>query len=439
MRLKGEFEMKHMSIRQSIVFLFAIVSISLCCLCINAENTIDRDEAFEFAKDFLSEYYFAKDQYADYDFSAYVSSENFLNFINQKTASDRYRYIVYDTDDKQNYKLEFSLIETEEHENYIILDIAVKASFRYKYYSRNSSIGDETLIIVGYENGKYIVKDWYTYLNAFDVFARGEIATISDPNYWDVSPISDTKTQALEEESQRIYQYFSDMKAEMARNNDEVPTVEEQELISTASVSYSINKTALTNWAKVNYNKEFPISGNPSLVAYEDYSKIGTNNWDCTNFASHSLLAGGAVMDYYPNAASVIDGDDKYWFMKSSNIRSRSWSGVGDFYNFITTCSAADGISDAKIGPYGKGLPYANIVGNISLYEEGDMIQFSNGSRWSHTSIIVGFANVIDSDNEKEPIIVGRSSPSIIDDYIRQSERNVSYDRRILKILGYYN
>lgn len=421
------------------IFVLVVTMSAACCLIISAEEVVDTNEAYEFAKEFLSEYYFAKDQYSDYDFTAFVESENLLNFVNEKTVSARHRYIVYETDDKQNYKLEFSLLEAQECNGSILLDIAVKASFRYKYYGRNSSIGDETLVIVGYEDGKYVIKDWYTFLDSFDVFARGELATVNDPNYWDILLLSEEQTQILKEESQRIYQYFTDMKAEMSSNNDEVPVLQEQESVSVASTSYSINKTALVNWAKVNYDEVYPISGRPSLVGYDDYSEIGTNNWDCTNFASHSLLAGGAVMDYYPNATGVIDEEDKYWFMINSDVRSRSWSGVGDFYNFITTCSAADGVNDAEIGPYGKGLPYANTVGNIYLYEEGDMIQFSNGSRWSHTSIIVGFANIIGSDNEKEPIIVGRSSPVVIDDFIRQSERNVGYDRRILKILGYYN
>ena len=104
--------MKQRSIKRIITFMFALVLMSLCCICANSENDIDIDGAYEFAKDFLSEYYYAKDQNADYDFTTFVESDALLEFANQKAESARYRYIVYETDDKQDYQLEFSLFDT---------------------------------------------------------------------------------------------------------------------------------------------------------------------------------------------------------------------------------------------------------------------------------------------------------------------------------------
>lgn len=242
--------MKQRSIKRIITFMFSLVLMSLCCICANAENDIDIDGAYEFAKDFLSEYYYAKDQNADYDFTTFVESDALLEFANQKAESARYRYIVYETDDKQDYQLEFSLSDTYECDGNVVLDIGVKASFKYKYYDRSSSIGDKTLVMIRCEDGRYTVKDWYTFLDSFDSSIRGEIASLNDPNYWDVSVCAEELTSMLENEVQKSYQYFMLMKEQMADNETEAISVsEEREVLSTTATSYSINKTALVNWA----------------------------------------------------------------------------------------------------------------------------------------------------------------------------------------------
>lgn len=62
------------------------------------------------------------------------------------------------------------------------------------------------------------------------------------------------------------------------------------------------------NWARHNYDKSSPTSSTLS-VSYYDFSQI-SGTFDCTNFASHALLAGGAVMHDYGNCG--IQGTDQW-------------------------------------------------------------------------------------------------------------------------------
>lgn len=68
-------------------------------------------------------------------------------------------------------------------------------------------------------------------------------------------------------------------------------------------------------------------------MPYYDFSKI-KNNYDCTNFVSHALLAGGAK-PYKPSGATGIIGTG--WYYTNLDNRSSSWSGVSYLYSFLTS------------------------------------------------------------------------------------------------------
>ena len=73
-------------------------------------------------------------------------------------------------------------------------------------------------------------------------------------------------------------------------------------------LSYDRNKS-------VEYAKEYGINANTKI--YDDYYKLGY--WDCTNFASQCLIAGGIVFSSTP-PADTIDGWD--WKTKTCLIRA---------------------------------------------------------------------------------------------------------------------
>lgn len=58
---------------------------------------------------------------------------------------------------------------------------------------------------------------------------------------------------------------------------------------------------------------------------FYNFDKLGG---DCTNFASQVLYAGGLPMNYTPTFG---------WYYRSLNDRAPAWTGVNEFYRFLTT------------------------------------------------------------------------------------------------------
>lgn len=197
--------------------------------------------------------------------------------------------------------------------------------------------------------------------------------------------------------------------------------------ITTYATLYSLNRTNMVTWANNNCTKSSPVSGNSSISSYYDFSQI-SNAYDCTNFVSHALLAGGAVK--YDTNATGISGSG--WYYRSLNNRSSSWSGVTNLYSFLTT--------NTTKGPVGKYLSYSDIYapsGNFP-YQSGDILQFHSGSVWRHSTVITGYISINGSSNNLEAIVTGRSAKNSYNKNQRQSEIYSGKSRRVIKMLGYY-
>ncbi len=203
-------------------------------------------------------------------------------------------------------------------------------------------------------------------------------------------------------------------------------TVEESNSVeSTSAALYSLNKSEIKDWARNNYNKQYPTSGNSNIVSkyYDFHVYGGSNSWDCTNFASHALLAGGAVL--YNNGVKRTG-----WYFTDMSTRSYAWSDVDYFYTFLTT--------NTTKGPSGEERTYG--TSKTTSYDLGDIVQFHSGdtSDYTHTTIITGPENA-DSD----PSVTGRSAYGI--DYYNNDVPvadllNSKYSgARIIHLLGYYD
>lgn len=189
---------------------------------------------------------------------------------------------------------------------------------------------------------------------------------------------------------------------------------------------YYIDKRAMVLWVRGNFNKSSPRSGNPEIANYLDFSEISFDSYDCTNFVSHAILAGGSPM-LDPGVGGI---SSRGWYFRDAFNRSSSWSGVGELYNFI--------ISNAYIGPTGDAVPYRNLDLGDDFFEEGDIIQFSNGSVWRHTGIITGFAPSLDGSGKREALITGRTSKELYNDDQYQSTIYPGLPRRIIRLRGFY-
>lgn len=120
----------------------------------------------------------------------------------------------------------------------------------------------------------------------------------------------------------------------------------------------------------VEYAKKWALSRNPLFL---NFMGIGG---DCTNFVSQCVFAGCGVMNFTETFG---------WYYISPENRAPAWSGVDEFYNFMTGLPEFT-MANGGIGPYGREARTATEV------EIGDVIQLRNPEgEFYHTLIITGF------------------------------------------------
>ena len=124
----------------------------------------------------------------------------------------------------------------------------------------------------------------------------------------------------------------------------------------------------------VEYARRWALSRNPLFI---DFTSQGGN---CINFVSQCLLAGCGVMNYT---------DTFGWYYISPDDRAPAWSGVDEFYAFLT---AAPDFSRANRG-YG---PYATDARTSKRIDVGDVLQLANESGEFYHSLII--SDFTDSD-----------------------------------------
>ena len=112
------------------------------------------------------------------------------------------------------------------------------------------------------------------------------------------------------------------------------------------------------NELAVDYARRWAFLRNP---VYYNFDNLGG---DCTNFISQCLYAGCGVMNYTPTFG---------WYYNSINDRAPAWSGVDEFFSFIS--------KNQKEGPFAKIVLYSELV-------EGDFISLFRDGTYFHNLII---------------------------------------------------
>ncbi len=103
--------------------------------------------------------------------------------------------------------------------------------------------------------------------------------------------------------------------------------------------------------------------------AYLRFTGLGG---DCTNFVSQCVYAGAGVMNYTP-----VFG----WYYISSGNRAPAWTGVNQFFDFITQKPYFVS-KNGGIGPFGE-------VAEPGKLLPGDVIQLSDAAgRFYHTLLV---------------------------------------------------
>lgn len=422
-------------IKKTLSFLFTII-IAIIGTSFTADASTGNSgklTAYQFAKDFLTEYYNAVDLYETYDFEKYTSSDRLLEYVNGKAEAKKSKSIVYGTDDIQNYKLVFTLKDSEVTDSYIKISVLTEAKFNYKNAGFDSAYGEVSQMIIS-NNGEYSVEDWYVPSDPYDIELRGESDSIENLKSLGNSEKKADKLQQKQESlNYNIGEYYKGIREEI-NSADEYSaypkeTATENNGLNLLASLKSLNRTAMVRWANNNCDKENPSSGNSSQVSsYYDFSKIA-NAYDCTNFVSHALLAGGAVIYDTGNSGITSQG----WYYRNNNNRSESWSVVDKLYSFLTT--------NTTKGPSGSYCGYTTIYvpsGNYP-YESGDILQFHNGSTWRHSTLITGYTYIENSNTTLEAIVTGRTSYGTYNKNQKQSTIYPGNQRRVIKMLGYYN
>ena len=221
------------------------------------------------------------------------------------------------------------------------------------YFSFLNGIESTTYDIDSYfkiveKDGKYLIEDLEKYQGYY------------------LALYEDSKTL---QDVEKKYEYYAKELKDMFAYNEEVLKVKANNKPYTSDKTYRIS---YDRDAAVAYADQYYHERN------KDWYNFTDEGGNCQNYASQSLLAGGMEMDYTgdlqwkcyvedPEYEPEINGEE------SKYGRTRSWVGVGYFYNYVKENE-------------GYGL-----VGevNVNLYyaQPGDIIIVGNGSL-SHTVIV---------------------------------------------------
>lgn len=374
-------------------------------------NSIDiAQNRKEYIESFIVDFYQNQDLAEENDLSKYTINENLQNYLDGKIKVINYNTDVNETE-KTNYEVKPELIEEEFINELYYFKFAVRVQFNYIGLEEESGYSEELEVLLKEEDNGYVIEDFYTRLNGYDSFIRGEEDDVKSRTYQKSNLLNNdeikVKQQKLMDNIDRVY-----------KEETRVVEAEETEdpIQNMGIKASSLNKSAIRNYARNNFNKTNPSSGN-GVVPYYDFSVI-SGNYDCTNFVSHALLAGGATVYNNGNPASG-------WYYTNLSNRSYSWSGVPNLYNFL--------INNNTKGPSGTHQNYFTFhEASAYPFVDGDIIQFHNGTIWRHSTIITGFYQV--GTNNLGALVTGRTSPTMSNNNQKVADMFIGNSRRVIKL-----
>ena len=154
----------------------------------------------------------------------------------------------------------------------------------------------------------------------------------------------------------------------------------------------------------VEYARRWAMMRNP---LFTDFAGVGG---DCTNFVSQAVLAGCCQMN---------DTETFGWYFVSAEDRAPSWTGVDEFFDFMTGMGDFPPVLD-RVGPFGY-------ITRRDYVSPGDVVQLANAEgEFYHTLIITG----VTAEGE---ILVTAHTNDVLDRPL-SSYRNAS--ERFIRIIG---
>lgn len=392
--------------RTPVMLLILILMLSILPSYASAENEIT--DYVSFAKKVIESHYKNRDLGIDFDQNKAVIPE-LASFLDAKADVKQYSIKLNDNY-ITNYNITVNLMENKTIQDKIYLKFQVATSFNYIDLP-NVDSGEGTIVEVLIDSKINKIVDMYDPYNYFDNSVRGvSVDILNDSNRFGLSKAGVAEAKRTELMT-AIYDEYIQEKNSVYESDVLAPPVTTQ-----GSWSY-LDGNAISSYARNNYDKENPASGNGS-VPYYDFSKI-SGNWDCTNFVSHALLAGGATV--YDTGNSGISSTG--WYYRSLSNRSSSWSGVTNLHDFVT--------SNTTKGPGGYSYPYSTKPGDLHV---GDIVQFYNGSVWIHSTIVTGTYAI---EERVGALVTGRSAYGQYNNNQKVGDMFPGHAKRILYVRNY--
>lgn len=357
-------------------------------------------------------FYENKDIGGDNDLNKIMDAD-IVTLLTDKADTHQYVTRLYQTN-KENYSVQVKLKEKETYGDQLKLKFQVISTYNYVNLQDVDTVVSEVVEIL-YDYEKALITDLYSPLNYYDLAVRGE--NLNPP------------IKALEDNNQAftmtsdIVSYQENLKNDIDRVYDEQLYVSTNEAGTISPLRTDmLDSDAIVEYARDNYDEDQPASGD-GIVPYYDFSEI-SGAYDCTNFVSHALLAGGA--NVYDTGGSGISSTG--WYYRNINNRSSSWSGVTSLYNFLVTnthSNTAAGIS----------FIYTH---NGAYWGIGDVMQFkaSGASSYSHSTIIT--LKEYSSDGDRAyAYVTGRTADDWFNDNQSADEMFPNGSKRTIYVYNY--
>lgn len=370
------------------------------------------------AQKLIVDFYENKDLGKKNDLKKYIKSTALISLLNDK--SDLHQYVSNKHSIKKiNYKVTPTLIEEKNDNSNYYLKFAVKVEFNYANLEKvDSCYSEEVEIILNKTNDEYNILDFYSRYNYYDLFIRGDKLDLA--NNFENSQFLFENNSTFLTNTTKDKQKLLREKVDLNYEQEKVQPVIESQNNSITTLS-SLNKNAIADYARNNYYKDTPSSGN-GVVPYYDFFQI-SGNYDCTNFVSHALLAGGATV--YNNGSPSTG-----WYYVNLNNRSYFWSSVNSLYSFLTT--------NTTKGPAGRSISYYIFNEQLGYpFERGDILQHHDGSTWIHSTIITGYY-LYSGYTYFGALVTGRAGVDWYNDNEKAEEIYPGYNKRVIKLTGNY-
>ncbi|WP_150271170.1 amidase domain-containing protein [Paenibacillus tepidiphilus] len=381
-----------------VLFLVFSVGIGSSVYAMEPSSSKNVDEYAELGKEFLYDYYHSVDMKQDMNISKYVKDDNVLQYVDLKHEILTNRKVRSNID-VTSFSLDVSIHDYQVLDNNVDITYNVLVKHQYKGLDQLSESMRQVKLGFTNENETIGITDYFEYTD-FDIMVSLKQQN-ADPSQSLKVNTSDIRTYQLDYSKNpneflkttlsNENKFFDKLDSEISlyKLNGVSHNAATTNSVSLASVS-STARSNIVTYAIANSSKTEPSSGNSSYASYYDFSAIAN---DCTNFVSHSLLAGGAK----ENRTS--------WYYDSLSARTPSWAGVNEFHDFITNNTATTG-PKAESKPLAYACPpqYVN-------WENGDIIQIKYSvygyPGFGHSTIVTG--SYAPNYNTQYPLITSRT------------------------------